>query len=141
MGLVERYANKSFDTPHLRKLANLKPERRPVRRAVPKKARRLNTSELALFASRYRTGATVMQLAEEFEIHRTTVMHLTAKLDIKRLPRRLSGIDVQLAAEQYRQGETLAVVAKQFGVGVENMRTQLLAAGEEIRPRGRPARH
>jgi hypothetical protein len=79
-------------------------------------------------------------LAQEFDIHRTTVMTLTKRLGMNRPLRTLSEEDVRTAAVFYQDGETLAMVAKRFGIGIETMRATLLASGQELRPRGRPAR-
>lgn len=141
VGLVERYSQKSWDTDRLRTLAHLPAHRttKPAR-AIVKKAKRLSDAELSTFQARYREGATVDVLAREFGVHRTTVMAFTKRLDLHRPIRALSEPQIQQAAIMYAEGEPLAVVAKRYGVGVETMRTTLLAAGQELRPRGRPAR-
>lgn len=141
VGLVERYSQKSWDTDRLRTLAHLPAHRstKPAR-AIVKKAKRLSDAELSTFQARYREGATVDVLAREFGVHRTTVMAFTKRLDLHRPIRALSEPQTQQAAIMYSEGEPLAVVAKRYGVGVETMRTTLLAAGQELRPRGRPAR-
>jgi len=141
VGLVERYANKSLDAPRLRQLAAIPAGRvRTAARQLPKKTRRLSDEELASFQARYLEGATVAVLAEEFDIHRTTVMTLAKRLGMNRPLRTLSEEDVRTAAAFYQDGESLSVVAKRFGIGIETMRTTLLASGQELRPRGRPAR-
>ena len=141
MGLVELYSIKSWDSNHLRSLARLKGSRRAKSpRVLPKKAKRLDDAELSAFQARYREGATVEMLAREFGVHRTTVMAFTKRLDLHRPIRALSDSQIQQAAALYRSGEALAEVAKRYGVGVETMRTALLAVGQELRPRGRPRR-
>jgi AraC-like DNA-binding protein len=107
---------------------------------LPKKAKRLDEAELSAFQARYREGATVEMLAREFGVHRTTVMAFTKRLNLHRPIRAMSETQVQQAATMYSEGEPLAVVAKRYGVGVETMRTALLVFGQELRPRGRPAR-
>lgn len=141
MGLVELYSIKSWDANHLRSLARLKGSRRiEPARVLPKKAKRLDDAELSAFRARYREGATVETLAREFGVHRTTVMAFTKRLDLHRPIRALSDPQIQQAAALYQGGGALAEVAKRYGVGVETMRTALLAAGQELRPRGRPRR-
>lgn len=107
---------------------------------LSKKAKRLDDTELSAFQARYREGATVEMLAREFGIHRTTVMAFTKRLDLHRPIGALSDPQIQQAAALYQGGEPLAEVAKHDGVGVETMRTALLAFGQELRPRGRPRR-
>lgn len=67
-------------------------------------------------------------------------MAFTKRLDLHRPIRAMSEFQIEQAAVLYQGGESLAEVAKRYGVGVETMRTALLAAGKELRPRGRPAR-
>lgn len=141
VGLVELYSIKSWDANHLRSLAQLKGSRRAEpARELPKKAKRLDDSELSAFQARYREGATVDMLAREFGVHRTTVMAFTKRLDLHRPIRAMSESQIQQAAGIYHGGEPLAEVARRYGVSVETMRTALLASGQELRPRGRPRR-
>ncbi|MDZ5144536.1 hypothetical protein [Microbacterium testaceum] len=141
VGLVESYSIKSWGAGHLRSLARLTGSRsaEPARE-LPKKAKRLDDTKLSAFQARYREGATVEMLAREFGVHRTTVMAFTKRLDLHRHVHALSDPQIQQAAVLYQDGESLAGVAKHHGVGVETMRTALLAYGQELRPRGRPRR-
>lgn len=141
VGLVESYSTKSWDASHLRSLARLTGSRsaEPARK-LPKKAKRLDDTELSKFQARYRDGATVEMLAREFGVHRTTVMAFTKRLDLHRPIRAMSVSQIVQAATLYQGGESLAEVAKRYGVGVETVRTALLASGQELRPRGRPRR-
>jgi transposase len=107
---------------------------------LPKKAKRLDDADLLAFQARYREGATIAMLAQEFGVHRTTVMAFTKRLDLHRPICALSDPQIQQAAALYQHGESLSEVAKRYGVGVETMRTALLAVGQELRPRGRPRR-
>jgi hypothetical protein len=108
-------------------------ERRPTRR----EARRLSPEEVDKLAATYRSGATVPQLVEQFEIHRTTVL---AHLERRNVPRRahvakLTDDDIAVAAGLYLRGQSLATVALAFDVNAETIRKGLLRGGVAIRAR------
>ncbi len=90
----------------IRAFRNLGPARDQPRQIgkAPKLARRLSVTDVARLAERYRSGATVYELAAEFAIHRTTVsQHLhAAGVQMRRQPFRATQVEV--AFELYGEG-------------------------------------
>ncbi len=99
--------------------------------------RRLRTAEVDDLRRRYADGETINDLAEEFRIHRTTVMeHLERGGVPRRRPvRSMTDITVRDAAERYAAGDSLLTVAKAFGVSERTIRREFNRAGVSVRPR------
>jgi len=138
VGLVEAYSIKSAEAAHLWRLVNLRPESGPrARNYVPRKIRRLNDDELVTFKAAYLSGTSVLALASEYGLHRTTVIATAKRLGLTRSNKALQDDEIASAAELYLTGENLAMVARRFDVGTETMRTALVLHGVAIRSRGR----
>ena len=99
--------------------------------------RRLSAQEASKLGDRYREGATVNELAQEFRIHRTTVLAQLERQDVKRRSsvRRLTDADVANAALSYKQGMSLKVVGAMFGVNAETLRREFRKANVPVRQR------
>jgi DNA-directed RNA polymerase specialized sigma24 family protein len=97
---------------------------------------RLRDDEIDDLVAAYEGGCTVDELAEDFQVHRTTVMRLLKQRDVK--TRRKHGLtpeQLDMAAELYREGWSLARVGERFHVDARTVRDTLAKAGVEIRPR------
>lgn len=100
--------------------------------------RRLTDREVDDLVTQYEAGSTIDTLAQEFKIHRTTVMaHLERRGVPGRSTRKLSHRMVIEAARRYAGGETLAEIAAAFRVAPSTLTRELRLAGTPIRPRGR----
>lgn len=98
---------------------------------------RLGKPQVTDLVEKYLAGASVLMLAEEFGIHRTTV---TAHLERHGVPRRacvrrLTDADVQEAACHYVAGESLLDVGRRYGVDPATIAREFRNAGVEIRAR------
>jgi DNA-binding CsgD family transcriptional regulator len=65
--------------------------------------------------TKYQTGATVNELAQEFRIHRSTASSLLARNGIARRGRPLSHAQIDEALELYATGKSLASVGEELG--------------------------
>jgi DNA-binding transcriptional regulator LsrR (DeoR family) len=83
---------------------------------------------------------TVDELAERYQLHRTTVMrHLsTAGIETRRIARKLTDDQVRHAAQRYHQeGLSLEELAEAFAVNSETIRREFIKAGVARRDPGR----
>ncbi|HVF74592.1 MAG TPA: hypothetical protein VM938_06045 [Acidimicrobiales bacterium] len=86
-------------------------------------------------AKAYQAGALIRELAQRYNINRTTVM---AHLDRQGVPtryRRLSEAQIAEAAQLYPQGWSLRKLSQRYGTSDNTVRSALLAAGVQTRPR------
>ena len=99
--------------------------------------RRLSQDETLSLAKMYKDGLTVRELAQAFDIHRTTVLaHLERQgVDRRRCLRRLTDAEVETAACIYTDGNSLKTTATYFAVDAETLRREFKTAGVAIRPR------
>lgn len=105
---------------------------RPVQRVA-----KLRSDEVATLCIAYTGGVSVIQLAELYGTHRTTVM---AHLERNGIPRRqcvraLSDDEVTRAAQHYAAGESFATIAKRYKVSARTIARELHRAGVEVRSR------
>jgi AraC-like DNA-binding protein len=110
----------------------------PVNQRPRQKQRRLAPDQIADLLVRYTDGTSVLVLAEEYGVHRTTVMGLLEREGIPRRPctRSMTDDDVARAADQYATGHSLADVAGAFGVSARTVAREFERAG--IARRARP---
>lgn len=99
--------------------------------------RRLTPTDIDDLIAVYQAGATIRQLAYDFDIHRSTV---AAHLDRRQIPRReakTAGDDTTLAeaAESYATGSSLADVARRYGIDPQTVANRFQRAGVPVRPR------
>jgi DNA-directed RNA polymerase specialized sigma24 family protein len=97
---------------------------------------RLRDDEIDDLVAAYEGGCTVDELAEDFQVHRTTVMSNLKRRGVK--TRRNHGLtpeQIEIAAELYREGWSLARVGERFHVDARTVRDTLAKFGVEIRPR------
>ena len=108
--------------------------RHPYRRV-----HKLSEVEVAELVTEYRAGASVLGLARQYGVHRTTVM---AVLDRERVARRSQGRvlsleEIERASQLYRGGLNLRAVGAELGVDYRVVRRGLVAAGLKLRRAGR----
>ena len=97
--------------------------------------RRLPRDEVDRLVDEYHRGASVTQLASEFEIHRTTV---TRHLDRHGVTKHRDGLDaeqVRRAVELYAEGSSLATIAEHLGVYPSTIYYWLRKMEVTLRPR------
>ncbi len=111
-----------------------------IRRPPTQRQTRLTQSEIEMLIEDYRAGSTINALAEQYHIHRTTVMnHLRRnKVKTRRFHRGLNGGQVRRAAERYTFGMSLAQLGEEFGVDAEVIRREFIKLGLPRRLPGRP---
>lgn len=135
MELLGSYSN-TKDLARLQRLLRLPADRKPSKASKPKQRQtRLRPEQVDELVRLYEEGRQLVDLAEQFKIHRRTVAkHLQARgLDL-RYPS-LCPDDVTKAAELYASGLSLAAVGERFGVNASTIRNALLRAGFTTRPR------
>jgi hypothetical protein len=100
-------------------------------------ARQLRPAAIDQLVVAYQAGATTHELAVRFGIWRGTVgKHLKERGIDTRAPI-IGPEDVQVAANLYRAGWTLRQIARRYRIGDETARSYLVAAGVQMRARGR----
>ena len=110
-----------------------------VGRVHPKRAKRLNGTQLACLVDQYESGATVYELALEFAIDRRTVsIHLKQQGVIMRLqPPAEETVDE--IVRLYESGLSMTKVGQQVGVSADSVLNYLRKRRVETRgPQGRP---
>ena len=101
-------------------------------------ARPLRPDELEKLVEAKQAGATVRELARQFDICRTTVFkHLHARgLMTRSIPPAL----LAEAASLYEDGWSTARIGKRLDVPTETLRTALKVSGVKMRKPGRPSK-
>lgn len=116
-------------------------EDQPVPPARPtKRQRRLTGREVEELVVARRSGAQIDDLAEQFRIHRATIINHLERQGVaqRRWPgRMLSPERLQAAGELYATGLSLVAVGERFDVDKRYLRKALPEVGYEIRPPGR----
>jgi DNA-binding transcriptional ArsR family regulator len=109
--------------------------RTPYKRSTrpPKRAKRLNDTELARLGARYGSGVTVYELAIEFGVHRTTISQHLKAAGVQMRLQPLSEQEVGTAATLYATGLSLANVGQQLGVNASTVYQALKQHGVEMR--------
>jgi DNA-binding CsgD family transcriptional regulator len=93
----------------------------------------LSATEVAALVDDYRAGATAVELASRFGIHRTTVVHHLQRNGVTMRGRGLDEGQVDHAVQLYRQGWSLARIGARLGVDAHTVRTALLGRGVQMR--------
>ena len=105
--------------------------------AAHRAQRRLHDREVDALIDAYRVGATILELAGRFAIHRTTVIaHLNRRGVQRRLVAKQWDDDaLSEAARSYANGASLADIAKQNDLDPQTVANRLRRSGVIIRPR------
>jgi len=115
--------------------------RGPVRKKTCQSQTRLSASNRETLLAGYTEGVPVRELAERFNIHRSTVREIARRAGH---PSRAPEHSKQLRAEAarlYVEGLTLSRVADQLEMGDEAVRSTVLNHGGTFRPKGRRRIH
>ena len=99
--------------------------------------RRLTQGQVNALVEAYRLGATVMDLAVEHGIHRTTVTAHLQRSGISRRSDIMRWSPEQLAeiTELYSQGSSVRTIGAQYGVDPSTVAKRMKRAGVKLRPR------
>jgi transposase-like protein len=81
----------------------------------------------------YLCGSTILELAAQHEISRTTVSKYLKQRGVPIRLKPLPEHDVALAIDLYQSGLSTARVAERIGCAPNTIRSELLAAGVEMR--------
>ena len=103
----------------------------PARRI--KRHRRLHPNQIDALVAEYQAGATVLEVAKSYQIHRTTVLALLERAGVSRRYQRLSAEQTAEAAQLYEAGNSLVVVAARFEVDASTVWRALRQAGVTLR--------
>ncbi|ATQ27324.1 helix-turn-helix domain containing protein [Rhodococcus ruber] len=102
--------------------------------ARPRANRKLAPDEIEALVRRYRDGATVYELAEEFGMHRQTVSaHLHREGVVLRSRVRMTPQLLARATELYEAGWSTVQIGKELGLGTSTVGKALKRAGVRMR--------
>ncbi|MCP4304937.1 MAG: helix-turn-helix domain-containing protein [bacterium] len=101
--------------------------------------RRLKPDEVDELVTKYESGMSVKQLAEEFKINRGTVMdHLRRRgVETRRNVRKMDEEQVARLIQLYQSGLSLVDLGSSFEVNAETVRRELIRAGVSRRRSGK----
>lgn len=103
--------------------------------ARPRANRKLEPAEVEALVWRYREGATVYELAEEFGMHRQTVSaHLHREGVALRSRVRMTPRLLARATELYEAGWSTVRIGKELGLGTSTVGKALKRSGVAMRP-------
>jgi hypothetical protein len=106
----------------------------PPRPAPMQHQGRLTAREIADLGERYRAGATIVQLARDFHVHRVTISAVLSKQGIPTRSRGLGPDQVLEAARLYeKEGWSLARLGDRYHVDGMTVRAAFLRGGMPLR--------
>jgi transposase-like protein len=110
------------------------PRKRP-KTAPPKSRRKVHLTEAQLqdLLASYTGGSTIVELAAQFDISRTTVSKHLRQHGVSIRLKGLGDKEIALAIDLYRSGLSVARVAERVGCAPNTFRAELLAAGVKMR--------
>ncbi len=97
---------------------------------------RLTPEQIVELATAYQFGSTVLELAESFGIHRTTVLRHLKYQQVPRRRSRLNQVDIEKTVHLYSLGQSCETIALELGVGASTIRRTLKKTGVELRRGG-----
>lgn len=100
----------------------------------------LSPEQVASLIAAYVQGVPVCELADRYNVHRTTVTEHARHHGLALCRRSLDEDERTTAAGLYEDGLTMSEIAEQFEVSTGAVRTALVIEGILIRPRGRRRR-
>ena len=137
MEVLGRYSNYADQGKRLAALLGTVPKGhvRPIPRTKKQIQRRLKRAEIEELVVAYEAGRTLYELAERFQIHRTTISHLLERHGVPTRYRLVEGDRLKSAIHAYQQGQSLATIGGLLGVSLDTVRTALMKAEIKLRPR------
>jgi DNA-binding CsgD family transcriptional regulator len=136
-----RWSNLSEQGKRLQALVEIAPSRsiQPLVRTKRRVQKHLRPAEIADLVAGYKNGATVYQLAGQYQIHRNTVSKLLELQGVPRRGRPLSPVQIEQVVALYASGQSLAKIAPKLECDPGTVRLALLKAGVRMRDsRGQP---
>jgi DNA-binding CsgD family transcriptional regulator len=114
--------------------------RGPIATSIGIAGTRLDATEIETLVSEYRRGTRVSELAQRYDLHRSTIRAHLRRHDVEARDRVPQVNEAEAFVELYEQGYSLATIGKRYSIGPSRVRTQLLHRGVELRPgrRGAP---
>lgn len=97
---------------------------------------RLKPDDVNAMVAAYAAGVPVNDLAQQVNVHRSTVLSQLSKDGGDRRVRRCDESILSEATVLYQEGRTVAEVASQLGVNRETLRLHLRRSGVVLRKRG-----
>ena len=94
---------------------------------------RLDDDSVGALVSKYKGGATVYELADQFDCHRTTISSVLKAQGVEVRHAPMAEEQVDRAAELYASGLSLAKVGQLMCVNAETVRQRLLKRGVALR--------
>lgn len=112
------------------------PDSRPARPVVRQRQVRLDAGQVDDLVAGYEAGGTILELADQFGVVRTTVItHLDRRQIARRHLAGMSPDQVRQAAGLYQAGSSLASIGEALGFSPGTVRRYLAGAGVATRPR------
>jgi transposase-like protein len=105
-----------------------------------KARRQLSPEDVARLVAEREAGAEINNLAEQFGVHRATVINQLQRAGVdgrRHAGRTLSPLDLQRAGQLYASGRSLIEVGERFNVDRRYLRRELPEAGFDLRRAGR----
>ena len=98
--------------------------------------RQLSSEQIEELIRRYLEGSSAGQLAQQFEVAKSTVINYLEREQVERRPyRKVHGDLLDQARNLYESGNSLRTVSAELGVTRGAVRDALLLAGVKIRNR------
>jgi DNA-binding CsgD family transcriptional regulator len=94
---------------------------------------RLDSPQAHRLRQAYKSGATLKELARDFNINRHTAADLLERGGIPRRGKGPSDFEVGKAIQLYDEGKSTAAIGELLGFSAETIRHRLIAAGTTIR--------
>jgi DNA-binding CsgD family transcriptional regulator len=104
---------------------NARAQKQPQHRLTPEETERLKRT--------YEAGATLRDLAREFQIHRTTAADLLERSGVFRRVKGPSEVQMSEAIRMYLAGQSAARIGQALGFAADTIRYRLKAAGVQMR--------
>jgi hypothetical protein len=140
VGVLAQYWNHADQMERLRDKVLQGGTRRSEPRPQVRRSRQLTKDEVESLVAARLAGAEINQLADQFGVHRATVIKLLSRAGVphrRRQGRSLSPDQLVAAGELYVSGVNLIEVAERFDVDRRYLRRALPEVGFEVRPPGR----
>jgi hypothetical protein len=129
--VMGRWSNLSDQGERLQALVEMVPSGPigPKVRTPKQRIRHLDLAAAAELVAGYEAGATIDQLATQFQIHADTVTRHLKRAQVPRRYRPLTDDQVKTALELCAMGQSLAMVGEQLGCHGNTVRLALIRAG------------
>ena len=120
---------------HIREIvASISTSSRELEPRVKRGWNRLNAHQRAEVASRYESGDSTTQLANDYGVAKSTIIGILREKSVAVRRQPLTPEQVSEAARLYESGLSLSQVATKVRVNQETMRVAIVAAGVALRP-------